>query len=299
MFIKYGLLSSYLYLMYYNINRLNTNNISEITYGSIVGYYFGGFISGLVHWYFDTYDSKVNFLNDIHNNFRGHHIIPEDIIPTDYLTLLTEIVPITYVFFSISYLTQNQIIISSMIMTNLVGNLAQLIHKYSHQRKHENDKNEGLVAGTIMSIQEKKSSKGTPFAIVKFSDKYGEFELFLFAEILINNREKIKESESFILTLQKDKSITDVSKRRLNLRKILSLDDIINRPYSKVTIELKDNYNIDEIKKMLIKEGQTEISLIINDKNQKIHFNLENPRKFDFSQLKLMKSKDYVKKITV
>ena len=27
-------------------------------------------------------------------------------------------------------------------MTNLVGNLAQLIHKYSHQRKHENDKNE-------------------------------------------------------------------------------------------------------------------------------------------------------------
>ena len=150
-----------------------------------------------------------------------------------------------------------------------------------------------------MSIQEKKSSKGTPFAIVKFSDKYGEFELFLFAEILINNREKIKESESFILTLQKDKSITDVSKRRLNLRKILSIDDIINRPYSKVTIELKDNYNIDEIKKMLIKEGQTKISLIINDKNQKIHFNLENPRKFDFSQLKLMKSKDYVKKITV
>ena len=50
---------------------------------------------------------------------------------------------------------------------------------------------------------------------------------------------------------------------------------------------------------MLIKEGQTEISLIINDKNQKIHFNLQNPRKFDFSQLKLMKSKDYVKKITV
>ena len=169
----------------------------------------------------------------------------------------------------------------------------------SYKEFLNNNNSEALVAGTIMSIQEKKSSKGTPFAIVKFSDKYGEFELFLFAEILINNREKIKESESFILTLQKDKSITDVSKRRLNLRKILSLDDIINRPYSKVTIELKDNYNIDEIKKMLIKEGQTEISLIINDKNQKIHFNLENRRKFDFSQLKLMKSKDYVKKITV
>ena len=29
----------------------------------------------------------------------------------------------------------------------------------------------GLVAGTIMSIQEKKSAKGTPYAIIKFSDK--------------------------------------------------------------------------------------------------------------------------------
>ena len=37
--------------------------------------------------------------------------------------------------------------------------------------------NEGLVAGTIMSIQEKKSAKGIPYAIVKFSDKDAEFEL--------------------------------------------------------------------------------------------------------------------------
>ena len=162
-----------------------------------------------------------------------------------------------------------------------------------------NNNAEALVAGTIMSIQEKKSAKGTPFAIVKFSDNRGEFELFLFAEVLINNRDKIKESESFILTLQKDKSIIDISKRRINLRKILSLDDIINKPYSKVVIELEENCNINEIKKLLIQEGKTEISLIINKKNQRIHFHLKNARKFDYNQLKTMKSKEYVKKITV
>ena len=162
-----------------------------------------------------------------------------------------------------------------------------------------NNDSEALVAGTIMSIQEKKSAKGTPFAIVKLSDNKGEFELFLFAEILINNRDKIKESESFILTLQKDKSILDVSKRRINIRKILSIDDMINKPYSKVTIELKENYDINEIKKLLTNEGQTKISLIINKKNQRIHYNLQNARKFDFNQLKAMKNKEYVKKITV
>ena len=53
----------------------------------------------------------------------------------------------------------------------------------------ESQENTALVAGTIMSIQEKKSSKGTPFAIVKFSDLKSEFELFLFSDLLISNRE--------------------------------------------------------------------------------------------------------------
>ena len=44
----------------------------------------------------------------------------------------------------------------------------------------ESNESSALVAGTIMSIQEKKSSKGTPFAIVKFSDLKSEYELFMF-----------------------------------------------------------------------------------------------------------------------
>ena len=66
-----------------------------------------------------------------------------------------------------------------------------------------------------MSIIEKKSAKGTPYGIVKFSDKKGEFELFLFAEILVSNREKLKESESFVLTLQKDRITGDSTKKEL------------------------------------------------------------------------------------
>ncbi len=164
----------------------------------------------------------------------------------------------------------------------------------SYKNFCSNEESEALVAGTIMSIQEKKSAKGTPFAIVKFSDMNGEFELFLFAEILVNNRDKIKESESFVLTLHKDKL-----RKRINLRKILSLEDMINRPYSKVTIELHSNYNIEEIKKLLKNQGETKVNLIINDKNKKIHYNLQNSRKFDFNQLKALKSKEYVKKIIV
>ena len=77
-----------------------------------------------------------------------------------------------------------------------------------------NKKNESQVAGTLMSIQEKKTQKGTPYAIGKFSDKLGEFELFIFSENLIRNREKLKESESFILNLQKENDKNDGSLTR-------------------------------------------------------------------------------------
>ena len=54
-----------------------------------------------------------------------------------------------------------------------------------------------------------------------------------------------------------------------------------------------------EIKNILNQEGKTEISIIINNNNKRIHYNLENRRKFDLNQLKMMKNKEYVKKITV
>ena len=150
-----------------------------------------------------------------------------------------------------------------------------------------------------MSYQEKKSAKGTPYAIIKFSDKQAEFELFLFAEILVTNREKLKESESFVLTLQKEKISGETVKKRVNIKKIINLDDVINKPYSKVTIELKNDYDLNEIKELLSNRGETEINFLIKDKNKQAIFSLQENRKFDLNHLKALKAKKYVQKITV
>ena len=169
----------------------------------------------------------------------------------------------------------------------------------SYNQFYNNNDKEGLVAGTIMSIQEKKSAKGTPYAIIKFSDKEAEFELFLFAETLIANREKLKESESFVLTLHKEKISGENVKKRINIRKILTLDDVLRKPYSKVTIELKSDYDLNEIKNLLSNKGETEINLVIKDKNKQAHYSLKENRKFDIDHLKALKAKKYVEKITV
>ena len=169
----------------------------------------------------------------------------------------------------------------------------------SFNQFYEDDLNEAQIAGTIMSIQEKKSAKGTPYAIVKFSDNKVEFELFLFAEILVANRDKLKESESFILTLQKDKITGDETKKRINVKKILNLEDAINKPFSRVTIELKEDFNLNEIRQLLFNRGETEINLVVKDKNKKAIYSLQENREFDLNHLKSLKAMKYVEKIIV
>ncbi len=156
-------------------------------------------------------------------------------------------------------------------------------------------KNDSLIAGTLMSIQEKKSSKGTPFAIAKFSDNYGEYELFIFSELLIKNRDILKEGESFVITLFKDIS---GDQRRVNVKKIVSLDTLINDNYKKVSIEIDDKLNFKELQKLLEKKGETEVQLVLKQKDTKFTIKLENPRKFDLKLFNEVKNREYVKKIT-
>ena len=89
-----------------------------------------------------------------------------------------------------------------------------------------------------MSVKEKKTSKGNSFAIVKFSDLSKAYELFLFSEILELNRDNLIVGKSFILTLIKDKQNQDNRFKRVNVRKISSLDKIIQSNYGDVKIEI-------------------------------------------------------------
>ena len=162
----------------------------------------------------------------------------------------------------------------------------------------DSNKSEALVAGTIMSIQEKKSVKGTSFAIIKFSDNKSEFEIFLFSDLLVANREKLKESNSFVLTLHKEKNTTENNLRRVNTRKIVDLSDLVNKTYETVSIELKDKKKLKELNELLKKSGETKINVILRDNSKNYSFELKKTRKFDFNLFSLIKNKEYVKKIS-
>ena len=160
------------------------------------------------------------------------------------------------------------------------------------------NKSEALVAATIMSIQEKKSIKGNSYAIVKFSDNKSEFEIFLFSDLFSSNREKLKESNSFILTLHKDKNTGENNLTRVNIRKIVDLSDLVDKTYENVSIELENKENLKELNEILKSNGETKINVTLIDHNKSYSFELEKTRKFDFNLFSLIKNKEYVKKIS-
>ncbi len=158
---------------------------------------------------------------------------------------------------------------------------------------------ESFVAGTIMSIKEKKTIKGTPFVIIKFSDQSKVFELFLFSEILETNRKKLVEGKSFLLTIIKDKENQENRFRRINVRKIVSLDEITNLNYNNVHIEINTSDNLEKLYESIKERGNSKIKISITERDKKYLFELRDKRKFDYETLKYLNQEPYIKKISV
>ena len=150
-----------------------------------------------------------------------------------------------------------------------------------------------------MSIKEKKTSKGTPFAIVKFSDQSKVFELFLFSEVLETNRKKLIEGKSFILTIIKDKENQENRFRRVNVRKIVSLEEIIKLNYSNVHIEIDTSESLKKLYENIKEKGESKIKISIAAKDKSYLFELKDKRKFDYETLKYLNKEPYIKKISV
>ena len=163
----------------------------------------------------------------------------------------------------------------------------------------DGNESESFVAGTIMSIKEKKTMKGTPYAIIKFSDQSKVFELFLFSEILEKNRNKLVEGKSFLLTIIKDKENNENRFRRINVRRIVSLEEITKTSYSNVLIEIDKSDSLKKLYENIKEKGDSKIKISIMEEDKNYLFELKDKRKFDFETLKYLNREPYIKKINV
>jgi DNA polymerase III subunit alpha len=156
---------------------------------------------------------------------------------------------------------------------------------------------ESFISGTIMSIKEKKTAKGTSFAIIKFSDLSKLYEIFLFSEVLELNRSSLKQGKSFLLTVIKDKENSENRFRRINVRKIVNLDEIVKKNYTNVHIELNTIESLQLLYDKIKEKGESKIKISYEKEDKNYLFELKEKRKFDYETLKHLNKEHYIKKI--
>ena len=150
------------------------------------------------------------------------------------------------------------------------------------------------VACTVLKVQEKKTQKGTSYGIVKFSDLTNVFEIFIFSDIFEVNRDILIEGNSLMLTLIKNYKDNDKTQKRINVKKIFSLKDVINGPIKSIDLNFDNIDDIYKLKKLDKKNGETDVKVLIESNNKILTFKLKDKR---FVNNELLNSLDLVKNL--
>ena len=161
----------------------------------------------------------------------------------------------------------------------------------------DTDLEESNIAATLLKVQEKKTQKGNSYAILKLTDLSSVFELFIFSDILELNRDIIKEGNSLMITIQKNFSDTSNRFKRINIKKIVSFKNLINKPISEIEFITDDYDKIREINKIIKNNGNTEVKIKIKEKNKDLVFLLKNKRFVDRKSINILKNQDILANI--
>ena len=150
------------------------------------------------------------------------------------------------------------------------------------------------IACTVLKVQEKKTQKGNSYAIVKFSDLSSVFELFIFSDIFEVNRDLLVEGNSLMITLMKNYSDENRSQKKINVKKIISLKEVLNKPINELEIQFNDIEELNKITSLSKIDGKTKITINIKDKTQTFKFILNENRKIDRNLIKSLKIEENI-----
>ena len=139
-----------------------------------------------------------------------------------------------------------------------------------------------------LKFKKKKTNKGSSYGIIKFSDLSNVFELFIFSDIFEINRNNLKEGNSVMLTLIKNYSDENRIQKRINVKKMISLKELVDQPIKNITFKFKEIEDMKKLKGLSHINAETAVKVLL-DKNNKIHtFQLKDKRKVNNQLLNLL-----------
>ena len=84
-----------------------------------------------------------------------------------------------------------------------------------------------------------------------------------------------------MLTLIKNYSDELKTQKRINVKKILSLKEVINKTIYDITFKFKDISELKKLNNLSEKGAETNIKIVVHNKDKILQFRLKNKRKID------------------
>lgn len=101
------------------------------------------------------------------------------------------------------------------------------------------------------------------------------------------------------MTVIKDKENQENRFRRINVRKIVSLGNIIKHNYDNVEIQMSNHDDLKKLYEFIKEKGNSKIKISIRNEKKNYLFELKEKRKFDYETFKYLNKEPYIKKISV
>ena len=116
------------------------------------------------------------------------------------------------------------------------------------------------------------------------------FELFVFSDIFETNREILIEGNSVMITLVKNYVDDNTAQKKINIKKIISMKEVIEKPIEEVKIKIKNLEDIEKINKLNLVGGKTKVIINVDVNKKMISFKLNENRKIDHKMLNLLRN---------
>ena len=116
--------------------------------------------------------------------------------------------------------------------------------------------------------------------------------MFVFSDIFELDREILKDGNSLLVTLVKNLSGEDNRFKRINVKKIISFNEVVNKSISEVVFKLNDINKIDLLEGLSKENGNTDVKLVLNENGNKLTFKLKEKRKIDRKIINSLKNKE-------
>ena len=97
-----------------------------------------------------------------------------------------------------------------------------------------------------------------------------------------------------MITLVKNYVDENKIQKKINIRKIISMKEVIDKPINELKIKIKNIEDIDKINKLSLVSGKTTVIIDVEVDKKRMSFQLNEKRKIDHKMLNLMRNEENI-----